>query len=107
MPSNPATASPPDTTCSKEDQDAWQGMMTRLEMDIAEEETDSPYKKNMQACLDWIRKYGYPIPSYEIWAFDGVVRCQKKNEAREFRNTIPDYSDRRHECATVVSGSCQ
>lgn len=102
-----SVASTPDTICSKEDQDAGQGMITRLEMDIAEEHTNSPYRQNLQVCLDWIKKYGYPTPSYEIWAFDGIVRCQKKDEAREFRNTIPDYSDRNHECARVVSSLYQ
>jgi hypothetical protein len=78
-------------------------MVARLEREISEEETDNPYRRNMQACLDCIKTYGYPIPGYVIWVFDGVVRCQKKNEAREFCKTIPGYLDRRHECVWLVS----
>ncbi|KAH8781050.1 hypothetical protein F5883DRAFT_539251 [Diaporthe sp. PMI_573] len=103
VPSDPATASTPDTTCTKEDQDAWQGMMARLEREISEEGTDNPYRRNTQACLDWVKTYGYPNPGYEIWVFDGVVRCQKKEEAREFCKTIPDYFSRIHECVRVIS----
>lgn len=57
VPNDPTTTSTPDTTCSKEDQDAWHGMITRLEMDMAEE-TNGPYRHNLQACLDWIKNYG-------------------------------------------------
>lgn len=40
-----------------------------------------------------------------IWAFDGVVRCQTKDEAAVSCKTIPDYFDRRHESIRVVSDS--
>lgn len=85
-----ATAPTPDTTWSKEDQDAWQCTITALERRVSEEETDTSYGRNIRACLDWIKTYGYSIPGYVIWAFDGVVRCQTKDEAAVLCKTIPD-----------------
>lgn len=99
-----ATAPTPNTLCSKENQDAWQCTIRALERGISEE-TNTTYRQNIQACLDWVKLYGYPIPGYIIWAFDGVVRCQTKHEAVISCKAIPDYLDRRHECIRVVSVS--
>lgn len=98
-----ATAPTPAITYSKEDQDAWQCIVAALERHISEEETDTSYRQNIQACLDWLKTYGYPIPGYVMWAFDGVVKCQTKDEAAASYKTIPGYFDRRYECFRVVS----
>lgn len=80
----------------------WQLIIDGLERRISEG-TDEYPRENLQACLGWVKEYGYPIPRHEIWAFDGIARCQKKEEAAKSRNTIPGSFQRRHECYAIVS----
>lgn len=69
------------------------------------EAADERLRENQQACLDWLKKYGYPIPKHEIWAFDGIVRCQKIDEGVKVRAMMPGSSDRHQECYAIVSNS--
>jgi hypothetical protein len=52
-----------------------------LEQGISEA-TGKRFRENMQACLGWLKKCGYPIDKYEIWASDGVIRCLKTIKPR-------------------------
>jgi hypothetical protein len=80
----------------------WQFTINMVEKDTSEE-TDERLRENMQACLGWLKEYGYPNHKCQIWAFDGVVRCQKIKEAYELSATLPGFSDRRNECYAIVS----
>lgn len=69
--------------------------------------TDERLCENMQACLGWLKEYGYPKQKCQLWAFDGVVRCQKIDDAYKVYATLPDFTDRRDECYAIVSShSC-
>lgn len=96
------TAPSPETICSKQDKKMWQLIIDGLERRISEG-TDEYPRENLQACLEWVKEYGYPIPRHEIWAFDGIATCQRKEDTAKFRNTKPGFFERRHECYAIVS----
>lgn len=98
-----ALAAPaPETVCTKQDQRVWQSTVDRLEKRVFET-ADERLRVNQQACLDWLEKYGLPIPKHEIWAFDGIVRCQKVADGVKIRAMTPGFSDRHQECYAIVS----
>lgn len=100
-----ALAAPaPKTICTKQNQRVWQSTINRLEKQISET-TNKQLRENQQACLDWLKNYGLPIPKHEIWAFDGIVRCQKVADGVKIRAMIPGFSDRHQECYAIVSNS--
>lgn len=100
----PDSTPPPETICTKQDQKTWQSTVDRLEKRVSET-ADARLRENQKACLDWLKKYGYPLPKHEIWAFDGIVRCQKIDEGVKIRAILPGFSDRHQECYAIVSNS--
>lgn len=92
----------PEIICTKQDQEMWHFIIQGLERRILEGTEEYP-RENLQACLESVKEYGYPIPRHEIWAFDGIARCQKKEDAAKSRNMIPGFFDGRKECFAMVS----
>lgn len=94
----------PETVCTKQDHKIWQSTVENLEKEVSET-TDERLRENQQACLDWLKTYGLPIPKHEIWAFDGIVRCQKSADGVKIRASMPEFSQRHKECYAIVSVS--
>lgn len=94
-------APPPETVCTKQDYKIWQYTVDNLEKTICET-NDERLRENQQACLTWLEEYGLPIQKHEIWAFDGIVRCQRSTDGNRTRRLIPDFCERRHECYVIV-----
>lgn len=69
--------------CSKSDQGMWQFTVNMVDKHISEVIYERVCE-NMQACLGWLKEYDCPAHKNQIWAFDGVVRCQKTEEAFKF-----------------------
>jgi hypothetical protein len=57
-------------------------------------ETNQQARDNMEACLAWIRAYGYPMPGYcMVWAACGVATCTTQAEFARFwaaHRKLPD-----------------
>lgn len=94
----------PETVCTKQDHKIWKSTVENLEKTVSEP-ADEQLRENQQACLDWLKKYGLPIPKHEIWAFDGIVRCQKVADGVKIRASMSEFAERRKECYAIVSVS--
>lgn len=92
----------PETVCSKSDHEMWRYTIHMVEGAISKA-TDERLRENMQAVLGWLKEYGYPNQKCQLWAFDGVVRCQKIDDAYQVYATLHDFTDRRDECYAIVS----
>lgn len=72
---------------TKKDIELWHSVIQGVEIAIAKE-TDVSRLENMRAVLAFIQEHGYPdgdkcveaSPEFCIWAMDGEVRCQAKEE---------------------------
>ncbi|KAL1852539.1 hypothetical protein Daus18300_012137 [Diaporthe australafricana] len=72
---------------TKKDIELWEGVIEMVESDIATE-TDANRLENMRLVLAFIREHGYPDgnkceegnPEYCIWAMDGEVKCQLRED---------------------------
>ncbi|KAK2598774.1 hypothetical protein N8I77_012162 [Diaporthe amygdali] len=67
----------------------WQSYIGSTEK-VLREETNATRRKNIQMCLDFIRKHGIPAKGYSIWVHNGVLKVLTDDE---FRNQ--DYKSQR------------
>lgn len=79
---------------AKRNEKLWRSCMNRIEAAIARE-TDQQSRDNMEACLEWVRSHGYPLPGYfMVWAACGIATCTTRGEFSRFWAAHGKISDR-------------